>query len=165
MDQVTGRFVSEDRAKDGDNWCCYCNNSPTTMRDPDGHTSQLSDLSISLYALGLALAYMTLVEMETMNASGILAEQASCVAIMSMATAAVAVFAIALAGVEVSGPWSMAFAVTSAYVNTYYVKRMESMLVTAEDAAKVPILQQYVTVAFAYNLMLTGAVIAADMVE
>jgi RHS repeat-associated protein len=40
MDPVTGRFVSEDPAQDGNNWFSYAEGRPTVLRDPDGKTSQ-----------------------------------------------------------------------------------------------------------------------------
>jgi uncharacterized protein RhaS with RHS repeats len=32
----TGRFISEDPARDGANWLVYCGNDPANFRDPDG---------------------------------------------------------------------------------------------------------------------------------
>ncbi len=36
MDPVTGRFLSEDPAADGNNWYIYCRNSPVILSDPSG---------------------------------------------------------------------------------------------------------------------------------
>ena len=36
MDPVVGRFVSEDPAKDGANWYCYADDTPTCGSDPSG---------------------------------------------------------------------------------------------------------------------------------
>src|SRR5581483_9461090 len=40
MDPITGRFVSEDRAKHGNNWFMYANDNPVRYADPDGKLSQ-----------------------------------------------------------------------------------------------------------------------------
>lgn len=39
MDPATGRFVSEDPARDGANWYGYCANNPVNQVDPDGRQS------------------------------------------------------------------------------------------------------------------------------
>ncbi|MHB9038434.1 MAG: RHS repeat-associated core domain-containing protein [Armatimonadota bacterium] len=36
MDPITGRFISEDPAKDGGNWYTYCDNNVTNQVDPTG---------------------------------------------------------------------------------------------------------------------------------
>jgi RHS repeat-associated protein len=38
MDPVTGRFLSEDPARDGANWYGYCRGNPAGMVDPDGRS-------------------------------------------------------------------------------------------------------------------------------
>lgn len=39
MDPVLGKFVSEDRSRDGYNWYAYCEDNPITNIDPSGLTS------------------------------------------------------------------------------------------------------------------------------
>ena len=38
-DNVTGRFISQDPAKQRENWFTYCNNDPVNMVDPNGKMS------------------------------------------------------------------------------------------------------------------------------
>jgi hypothetical protein len=56
MDPVTGRFISEDPARDGLNWFVYGASNPINRVDPDGKASVLVDLfSAVLIAGGLLL--------------------------------------------------------------------------------------------------------------
>ncbi len=48
----TGRFVSEDPAKQGKNWYSYCSNNPIGKVDHDGRTETLDDL---IYGIGFLL--------------------------------------------------------------------------------------------------------------
>ncbi|MEM5789961.1 MAG: RHS repeat-associated core domain-containing protein [Syntrophobacteraceae bacterium] len=53
MDPATGRFISEDPAKDGVNWFVYCNNDPVNRLDQNG---QFSLLATGIYTTMFALA-------------------------------------------------------------------------------------------------------------
>lgn len=44
-DPAVGRFVIEDPAKDGPNWCVYCCNNPLNQVDPDGKRHLTQDES------------------------------------------------------------------------------------------------------------------------
>jgi RHS repeat-associated protein len=56
MDPLTGRFVSEDLDRDGENWFAYCDNSPTGRLDSDGNNWRtfmaLVSTVISLFVSG-----------------------------------------------------------------------------------------------------------------
>jgi RHS repeat-associated protein len=55
MDPVTGRFISEDPAKDGGNWFEYADSSPTNRVDATGKFS-LSNLSLGVWAMEVLFA-------------------------------------------------------------------------------------------------------------
>jgi RHS repeat-associated protein len=41
MDPVTGRFISEDPGKNGNNWYTYCNDNPVNLADQSGQFPQV----------------------------------------------------------------------------------------------------------------------------
>ena len=61
MDPVTGTFVSEDPARQGENWFGYCGGSPVTRADRTGRTweewtsNQLASFGTYLQAAGIAI--------------------------------------------------------------------------------------------------------------
>jgi RHS repeat-associated protein len=55
-DPSTGRFVSEDRAKDRSNWYAYCGNAPSTFVDESGNTYGWQLFLLSTIIAGLAVA-------------------------------------------------------------------------------------------------------------
>jgi hypothetical protein len=59
-DPITGRFISEDSAKHGNNWHNYCNNNPINHVDPDGREfSAVGQLSVNAIQSGLLFASVT----------------------------------------------------------------------------------------------------------
>ncbi|MCW5939365.1 MAG: RHS repeat-associated core domain-containing protein [Fimbriimonadaceae bacterium] len=53
----TGRFLSEDPAKDGANWYAYCANDPVNLFDPDGREVATAT-AVNLYIIGSGLVNM-----------------------------------------------------------------------------------------------------------
>ena len=53
MDPLTGRFISEDPAGDGNNWYTYCRNNPVNHTDPSGENAL-----ILICGGGLAIALL-----------------------------------------------------------------------------------------------------------
>ncbi len=54
---TTGRFISEDPARDGRNWYIYCNNVPTTLVDSAGRMPHLAAAALG----GAFIGFMTAV--------------------------------------------------------------------------------------------------------
>jgi RHS repeat-associated protein len=54
----SGRFVSEDLARDGSNWFLYCANQPTMQTDPTGNANGFLITGWALFALGNIMAVL-----------------------------------------------------------------------------------------------------------
>lgn len=54
---TTGRFVSEDPARDGTNWFVYCRNNPISLADADGR-SAYEDITLALGIISFFLGAM-----------------------------------------------------------------------------------------------------------
>jgi hypothetical protein len=52
MDNETGRFISPDPQRQGENWYIYCENNPTTKIDPDGTWDDYSNYFWGNYYYG-----------------------------------------------------------------------------------------------------------------
>ncbi len=72
----TGRFISEDPARDGENWFVYCSNNPVSRADYDGE-SYLSESELSLMLQQLSRA---------IDVAGFNAKVVASVALISMLT-------------------------------------------------------------------------------
>jgi len=57
MDPVTGRFISEDPAADGDNWYAYCYNNPVNFSDSDGKVVGAVAIVVIGACVGLGLYF------------------------------------------------------------------------------------------------------------
>ena len=57
MDPVTGRFISEDSAKDGTNWYAYCGNNPVNLVDPSG-CGMMSGQMLAIASFACLFAYV-----------------------------------------------------------------------------------------------------------
>ena len=60
-DNSTGRFLSRDPIRAGDNWYVYCGNDPVNHDDPTGHFALVDD---AIFWLGVGIVVLVVYEMQ-----------------------------------------------------------------------------------------------------
>ncbi len=147
MDPVTGRFLSEDPARDGANWFGYCGGDPVNAVDPSGRRAAM--WSYAAWAAGMTCALFA--AMYQLPIAIVLAYQ----------SAAVFLFGVALIGAHQSDLANIAALVCT----TAYASIITEQTLCLEMLKRAPVLSNMsfaVGAINAYGIAVLAAVLASD---